>query len=57
MPTVIHKDPGIWGDHEILQWAALKQTCVRAKRECKVTSEDKVVTAQIMKECRQGAKI
>jgi len=45
------------GDHEILQWVALKQTCVRAKCECKVRSEGKVVTAQIMKECRQGAKI
>ena len=36
------------GDHEILQWVALKQTCVHAKRECKETSEDKVVKILIL---------
>jgi len=45
------------GDHEILQWVALKQTCVCVTYECKVTSIGKTVSAHIMKECRQTAKI
>ena len=44
------------GNHETLQWIALKQTCVCVKCECKLTSEGKVVPAHILKECRQGAK-
>jgi hypothetical protein len=45
------------GDLEILQWVALKQTCVCVKCECKVTSKSKVVPAHSLKECRQVAKI